>query len=121
MNEEIKVTETKKVENIKEEGFTSRRVIYYVLGLLEVLMGFRFIFKVLGANPESGFVSFIYAVTKVFLAPFTAIFSTSSTAGAETKAVLEPATIIGMLVYALLAWGIVKFIIIIRERKSPRS
>ena len=97
-----------------EEGFTARRVVYYILGILEVLFAFRLVFKLLGANPGSGFVTFIYSVSKVFLAPFTAIFRSAATQGIETKAVLEPGTIIAMIVYALIAWGIVKLIIIMR-------
>ena len=108
------------VKKPDEEIFTARRVVYYILGILEVLFAFRLVFKLLGANPESGFVAFIYSLSKVFLIPFTAIFRSASTQGIETKAVLEPSTIIAMIVYALIAWGIVKLIIIIRERnKKP--
>ena len=108
MSEEIILTTT-------EGNFTVRRVIYYILGLLEVLFAFRLVFKLLGANPGSGFVSFIYTLSQVFLFPFTAIFRSAATQGIETRAVLEPSTIIGMVVYALIAWGIVKLIIIMRK------
>ncbi|MDD4297741.1 MAG: YggT family protein, partial [Ruminiclostridium sp.] len=47
----------------------SRYVIYYVLGLLEIMLGLRFIFMLLGANPRSGFTSFLYSVTGIFIAP----------------------------------------------------
>ena len=105
-------------EKTDKKIFTAERVIYYVLGLLEVLLAFRFVFKLLGANPASGFVSFIYSITQIFLAPFTAIFRASVTQGIETKAVLEPSTLIAMVVYALIAWGIVKLIITIRGSKE---
>lgn len=101
-----------------KKSFTAKRVIYYILGLLEILLAFRFVFKLLGANPDSGFVAFIYAVTQIFLAPFTTIFRPAVTQGIETKAILEPSTMIAMAVYALIAWGIVKLIITIRERKD---
>lgn len=91
---------------------TPKKVIYYILGLLEILFAFRLVLKLLGANPESGFVSFIYNVTQVFLYPFIAIFRPATTTGIETKAVLEPSTIIGMIVYAIVAVGIVKLIYI---------
>ncbi|MHB8064627.1 MAG: YggT family protein [Ruminiclostridium sp.] len=96
------------------ESFTARRVVYYILGILEVLLAFRLVFKLLGAKPNSGFVSLIYSISQVLLIPFTAIFRSRATQGIETKAVLEPSTIIAMIVYALIAWGIVKLIIIIR-------
>jgi hypothetical protein len=98
-----------------QENFTASRVVYYILGVLEALLAFRLVFKLLGANPNSGFVSFIYSISRVFLAPFTTIFRSAVTEGIETKAVLEPGTIIAMVVYALIAWGIVKLFIVIRE------
>ncbi len=97
------------------KSFTASRVVYYILGVLEVLLAFRLVFKLLGANPNSGFVSFIYSITRVFLLPFTTIFRSAVTEGIETKAILEPGTIIAMFVYALVAWGIVKLFIVMRE------
>jgi nitrogen fixation protein FixH len=104
------------IDDIKadEESFTAGRMIYYILGIIEVLLTFRLIFKLLGANPNSGFVSLIYSISQVFTVPFTAIFRSAATQGIETKAVIEPSTIIAMVVYALIAWGIVKLIIIMR-------
>lgn len=108
MNDEI-------VKKANEESFTAKKVVYYILGILEILLTFRLLFKLLGANPKSGFVSFIYTISQVFLNPFTAIFKAASVQGIGAKAVFEPSVIIAMIVYALLAWGIVKFIIIMRE------
>ena len=88
----------------------AKRIVYYILGLLETLFAFRLAFKILGANPTSSFVSIIYSVTQAFLLPFAAIFHQATTAGIETQSVLEPSTIIGMIVYALVAWGISKLI-----------
>ncbi len=119
MNDEIIIkTEEESFTAKREESFTAKRVVYYILGVLEVLFAFRLVFKLLGANPSSGFVSFIYSISQVFLTPFTAIFRSAVTQGIETKAVLEPSTIIAMIVYALIAWGIVKLIIILRERNE---
>jgi len=96
----------------------ARKYVYYILGVLEVLFAIRLIFKLLGANPSSPFVSFIYSLTQLFLWPFASIFRTAVTKGIETQAVLEPTTIIGMIVYALIAWGIIKLIEI---NKNPRD
>ncbi|MDH8678134.1 YggT family protein [Fusibacter bizertensis] len=87
-----------------------KKTIWYICGFLEVLFAFRLIFKVLGANPSSGFVSIIYSVTGVFLAPFNGIFRSAVTEGIETTSVLEPMTIIAMIVYALIVYGIVRLI-----------
>lgn len=113
--------EFKSNNNTKVENFTARRVVYYVLGVLETLLAFRLIFKLLGANASSGFVAAIYSFSQIFLAPFNAIFRSASTEGIETEAILEPSTIIAMVVYAILAWGIVKLIIIMRERDAVKK
>ncbi|MHB8130516.1 MAG: hypothetical protein ACYDEX_16115 [Mobilitalea sp.] len=113
--------ETKKTGNFKKKGDNNsqiKRFIYYALGLLEVFFAFRFVFKILGANMESTFVSFIYSTTNLFLTPFTGIFRMAVSDGIETKSVLEPTLIIAMIVYALIAWGIVKLIDIISNRKD---
>ncbi len=110
--------------NIKQEEkgrFTIRRIIYYSFGVLEVLFAFRLVFKVLGANSQGAFVSIIYSITQIFLAPFTGIFRMATTDGIETKSVLEPTLIIAMVVYTLLAWGIVKLIEIMSNRKDSNT
>lgn len=98
------------VEHNASNSQTARNIIYFIFGILEILLGFRFVLKLLGANPASDFVSFIYAVTAPFVAPFTGIFRRGVTEGIETTSVLEPATIVAMIVYALVAWGIVKLV-----------
>lgn len=98
-----------------------KRIVYYILGVIEVLLAFRFVFKLLGANPASSFVSFIYTLSNIFLAPFMGIFRTETTRGFETQAVMEPATIVAIIVYAVIAWGIVKFIEITLKRDYTKT
>jgi hypothetical protein len=93
--------------------YTTQNLIYFIFGVIEFLLVFRAVFKLVGANPASGFVSFIYAVTNVFILPFLGIFRQAVAQGVETTSVLEPATLIAIPVYALLAWGIVKLIAIV--------
>lgn len=95
-----------------------KKIVYYILGVLEVLLAFRLIFKLLGANPASSFVAGIYTLSNIFLSPFTGIFRTATARGVETQSVLEPATIVAMIVYALIGWGIVKLIEIIRHNQK---
>jgi hypothetical protein len=98
-----------------------RRIVYYLLGILEVLLAFRLVFKLLGANPANGFVSVIYTVSGVFLVPFSGIFKTAVNNGIETKSIVEPSTIIAMIVYALIAYGIVMLIKIFIIPKSGKQ
>jgi hypothetical protein len=110
--------------NLKKENqgnLKIRKIIYYFLGILEVLFAFRLAFKILGANPQSTFVVIIYSVTDLFLAPFVGIFRMAVSKGIETQSVLEPTLIIAMIVYALLSWGIVKLIEISSNHKDSET
>lgn len=82
--------------------------IWLLLGILEVLLAARFVLKILGANPASGFVSLVYSLSRLFVSPFQGIFSTPTTQGDITVSVFETATLVAIVVYALVAWGIVK-------------
>ncbi|HOV69859.1 MAG TPA: YggT family protein [Clostridia bacterium] len=104
-------------ETAHEKNHKCRKIIYFILGVLESLLAFRLLFKLMGANPASGFVSFIYNLSNVFLVPFKGIFRPAVTEGIETRSVLEPSTLIAMAVYALVAYGIVRLIEIYRESK----
>lgn len=88
----------------------TRHAIYYILGVIEVLLGFRFIFRLLGANPQNGFVAFLYSMSGIFAAPFSGIFNSFVSPGLASKSVFEPNTIIGMAVYAVFAWGLISLI-----------
>ncbi len=113
---------TELVEEVKVEASntqTTEYVIYYVLGVLEVLLGFRLILKLAGASMASGFVSGIYALTGIFIKPFEGIFRRGVAQGLETAAVFEPATLVAIIVYAILGWGIVKFVRISSGEKQP--
>lgn len=96
------------------EGLKTRKMIYWILALLETLLAFRLLLKLLGANTGSLFVSFIYSVSQAFVMPFTGVFRSPAAQGIETQSVLEPATLIAMIVYALIAYGIIKLVDIYR-------
>jgi hypothetical protein len=113
--------EEQKAQTEKQSAFQAYYLVYYITGFVEILLAFRFVFKLLGANPTSGFVSLLYSVTSVFLAPFSGIFSTATTQGAETKAVFDPAILIAMAVYGLVGWGIAKLIAVLMAGKTPAA
>ncbi len=83
---------------------------YFVLGMLEILLAFRLIFKIAGASQASYFIRMIYGITGFFILPFEGIFRRGFTQGVETTAVFEPSTLVAILVYAVLAWGIVTLV-----------
>lgn len=87
----------------KKAIFRSYQVIWYILGVVEVLLAFRVVLKFLGANSYSEFTNLIYAVSGPFAQPFAGIFQTT----ASSNLVFEWSTLIAMAVYAVVAYGVV--------------
>jgi YggT family protein len=90
------------------------RAIWWIAGILEGLIGLRFLLKLIAANPNAGFARFIYDITAVFLAPFQGLNASPSAGGA----VLEISSLIAMLVYGLLTWGVVRAIWVFFDRPA---
>jgi hypothetical protein len=84
--------------------YRGTQVVWYILGILEVLLSFRFVLKLLAANPQAGFSRFIYTLSYPFAAPFLNVFNASKI----EDGVFEWTTLLAMFVYWLIAWGIVK-------------
>lgn len=97
---------------------TFEYLIYFFFGVLEILLVFRLVLKLMGASLSSAFVGFIYGLSGIFIAPFEGIFRRGYTQGIETTSVLEPSTLVAIVVYAVLAWGIVKLIKIFSGKKQ---
>lgn len=81
-------------------------ILYAVGGFIEALIGIRFILRLVGANPNSGFVEWIYAWSSPFVAPFAGIFGQESSvtvpdAGVVTQSVFDWTALIALLVYAI--------------------
>lgn len=104
--------ETRKIDT-KVSGdskSTASNVVWYVVGLIEVLLGFRFLLKLFGANPASGFVDFVYTITGILTVPFDNIFGVTSSSTGVVRSVFEPSILVAAAVYALVGWGIVKLL-----------
>lgn len=112
---------TELIEETKIEASSSQTteyLIYYIFGALEILLAFRMVLKIAGASLASGFVNMIYAVTGILIMPFEGIFRRGIAQGAETTSVFEPATLVAIVVYAIVAWGIVKLVRISSKEKQ---
>lgn len=106
----VKTEHPQQVFEQKRAIFRTHQIIWYILTVIEVLLAFRMTLKALGANPLSGFTSFIYAASDVFALPFSGILSTSVTA----TSVIEWSTIVAALVYLCIAYGLVHLIQILK-------
>ncbi len=96
-----------KVYQKKKNIFRTYQVIWYILGVIEVLVALRIALKMLGANVNSPFVSLIYIVTDPLALPFSGIFKADLT---SEGAILEWSTLVGMAIYALIAFAIIQLL-----------
>lgn len=102
---------------VKADGKSvAGNIVWYVFGLIGILLGFRFVLKLLGANPDSGFVDFIYTITSILTAPFDNIFGVTTAEAGKVESVFEPSILVAIAVYSLIAWGIVKLLNVNRAR-----
>jgi YggT family protein len=97
--------------------FQVTRIIWTILGVVEILLGLRFILKLIAANANSGFAVFIYGITKPFVAPFALLVGTPTSGGT----ILEVTTLIAMAVYALFVWVVARVIQVAADRPSART
>jgi uncharacterized protein YggT (Ycf19 family) len=80
------------------------------LAAVETLLGFRLAFLLGEANPNNGFVDFIYGVTDPLVEPFQGIIANETLSGGG---VFEPATVIAMVVYLMAAALLIAAILVL--------
>jgi uncharacterized protein YggT (Ycf19 family) len=91
------------------------QVVYLVLGIVEALLIIRIVLKLLAANASAGFTNLIYTITNPLVALFQGVFPEPQSNGS----MLDLAAILALVVYALVAWGIVRLIWISRRQGPP--
>ncbi len=111
--------QTKRIhtETSADSKSVAQNVVRFVLGIIVTLLLLRFVFKLTGANPASGFIDFIYSASGVLSAPFDTIFGVATTDAGAVQSVFEPSILVAAAVYTLIAWGIVKLLTI--NRSNP--
>lgn len=86
-------------------------ILYAIVGFIEVLLGLRFLFRLLGANPGSAFVELIYDWSTPLVTPFAGIFGQEATVtgpGVVTQSVFDWTALIALIVYALIGAVLVR-------------
>ena len=83
----------------------TRRIVVFVFGLIQLVIGLRFVLLLLDAREANGLVSGILNISQVFVAPFEGILRTNYLHAAGS--VLDIAAIV-----ALVGWTIVELIVI---------
>lgn len=111
-------TSTTSVASYSYASYTNPTIaiIWWVVGLIDTLIAIRFLLKMFGANTTAAFVQFMYDLTAPLVAPFHGIFNTT----AQGRSVFEPESIVAIIIYTLVGWGIVSLVrLISRTRHTP--
>lgn len=106
-------TRAMRVFTISEE--TLRRLtglIQLTFGVLNGLIGLRFLLKLMAANPENAFASLVYFITTPFIWIFRDLTRTPSFEGIE----IEFFSLIAIVVYALIGWIIIQLMWVLFAR-----
>ena len=98
-------------------NFRAAAVVWFVVGIVEILIAARFLGKLFGASAHSAFVSFIYQVSGPVVAPFTGIFGDT---GSRTNT-FETASLVALVVYAVIGWGLVVLIRIVTAAEGCKA
>lgn len=101
----------------KQEGgynFRAAAVVGFIVGVVDIFVAARFLGKLFGASSQSAFVNFIYQVSSPMVAPFKGIFGDG---GTSTNS-FETASLVAIVVYAVIGWGLV---VLIRIMTAPRG
>ena len=93
----------------RETTFKATQLIWLFLGILETMLALRFIFKLIGVNAANTFATFLYNLTDFFVAPFASLTGAPAAGGM----VFEFSTIIAMIVYALIGWGLERLVYVL--------
>ena len=116
VGQDVAVSEV--VDNVESRRSSANWIsglVYFIFGVIEILIALRVLLKLLAANPDIGFTRFIYGVTGPFVAPFAGIIGEPA---ASNGTVFEMSSVLAIIVYLLLSWGIVKLLQLLIDRPS---
>jgi uncharacterized protein YggT (Ycf19 family) len=99
-------------------GFSIGWIIYVILGIVIALIILRVVLKALAANTGAAFTDFVYSVTGPLVAPFQGIFGTPHTSNGS---IFELSSIVAIVVYAIIAWAIVRLAALAGRRRTTTS
>ena len=111
---EVRTTAHEQGSEGRVTTFKVTQLIWLLVGLLEGVLGLRFIFKLIGVNAANAFASLLYTVTDFFVAPFASLTGAPAAGGM----VLEVSTLIAMIVYALIGWVLARIAYVLFYRPS---
>lgn len=112
----VESTGTPALSQPASHNYRAVQAIWLLTSLVTTLVAIRFVLKLLGASLQSGFVSFIYSLTDVLVAPFRAIFP-----NAGQGSTVDVASLVAIVIYALVGWGLAALVRLMTTPRGARS
>jgi hypothetical protein len=112
---DVRTTEHEQGQEQRVATFKATQMIWLLLGLLEAVLALRVVFKLIGVNATNSFATLLYGFTNIFVAPFASLTGAPAAGGM----VFEISTIIAMIVYLLIGWGLERIVNVVFYR--PRG
>jgi uncharacterized protein YggT (Ycf19 family) len=98
-------------------NYRAVQIVWFLTSLITTLIVIRFVLRLLGASLQSGFVTLIYSLTDALVTPFRAIFPATS----GQSSTVDVASLVAIVIYALVGWGLVSLVKLITAPKGARS
>jgi uncharacterized protein YggT (Ycf19 family) len=93
----------------KKRVWRSYNAIWFFIGIIVALLGFRFFFELAGANPFNPFVQLIYTLSYPFAGPFETIFGITTV----SQSTFDWSILVAIVVYLLIGYALVQLLRII--------
>jgi hypothetical protein len=90
-------------------------VVWFIMFIILSIIMLRVIMLLINANEANSFVSWIYGTSEFFVRPFMGITSDPSFNGA----VFEVNSLIAMLIYILIVYGILQLVRVVLDLTTP--
>ena len=109
-NEDGRVVTNRTVSTDSRDASVAKtaQIVWFIVGVIVFLLILRMILALLGANPLNAFADLVYSLSNPFVAPFRGLLQVGAVELGVSRFEFE--TLIAVVVYTLIGWGIVKLI-----------
>lgn len=109
----VPISSGRRLHIVATTRYRAIRAVWFVACVVDVLVGLRFLMELFGASSRSEFVALVYMISAPLVGPFRGIFPNAG----KGVFVLEPAALVALAIYPLLAAGIIGLIRILASRR----
>jgi len=115
-NQRLNLEENKRAVDAANQNSAVARVVnvvYYLFGIVEVVLVIRVLLHLIAANSGNAFANIIDAISYPFVVLFASLVPNPILG---TTSVLEITTIVAMVVWAIVAWLVARFVWLVMSR-----